>query len=60
MSLPISGQNNNSMAIVMIEATSIELVQKMPSEPLEKIIYWRKASSALSPSTMARTMGAIG
>ena len=34
--------------------------QKIASDPRDKIIDWRKASSALSPSTMASTRGAIG
>jgi hypothetical protein len=34
--------------------------QKIESEPWLKIIDWRKASSALSPMTMASTSGAIG
>ena len=34
--------------------------QKIESEPWLKIIDWRKASSALSPITMASTSGAIG
>ena len=43
-----------------MQATSTELFQKMVSEPLDIIIDWRKASSALSPSTIASTIGAIG
>ena len=44
---------------------SIKLVtspfdQKIASEPFDMIIDWRKASSALSPITMASTKGAIG
>ena len=34
--------------------------QKIDSEPFDMIIDWRKASSALSPITMASTSGAIG
>ena len=60
MSLPINGHSSKSKASVMITATSVEFVQKIVSDPLEKIIDWRKASSVLSPSTIARTMGAMG
>ena len=42
-----------------MQATSVELFQKIESEPLDIIIDCRKASSALSPSTIASTIGAI-
>ena len=34
--------------------------QKIESDPCDMIMDWRKASSALSPSTIASTSGAIG
>lgn len=54
------GQNSSNMARVMIVATNAELFQKMASEPLDIIIDCRKASSALSPRTIASTIEVIG
>ena len=56
----IIGQNNSNIASVMMLATRVELVQKIDNDPLDMIIDCRKASSALSPNTMASTIGAMG
>lgn len=60
MPAPITGQKSRRKANSMMQATSVEFVQKILKEPFDMIIDCLKASSALSPSTMANTMGAIG
>ena len=44
--------------VINVETSGFD--QKIFSEPWLKIMDWRKASSALSPMTIASTSGAIG
>src|SRR5262249_614240 len=53
------GRNSTMKPRPMIEPTSA-LEKNTPRPPPEASSDWRKASSALSPSTIARTIGASG
>src|SRR6476619_3140490 len=55
----ISGQNKAMSPRAMIVLTRL-LEKKTPSPPCEARSDCRNASSALSPSTIASTIGAIG
>jgi hypothetical protein len=44
----------------MVSVPAMPLLQKIATEPLDRIIDWRKAASALSPITIASTTGAMG
>src|SRR6202048_854568 len=54
-----SGNSKSTMAAMTRVAISV-LLKKIPSEPWDISIAWRKASSALSPITIASTRGASG
>jgi hypothetical protein len=44
----------------MTKTALIGLAKKIIGEPCDMMRLWRKADSAISPRTKARTMGAIG
>ena len=58
--LPMSGSTSKQRGRSPSGSRPAAFDQKIESEPWLKIIDWRKASSALSPMTMASTSGAIG
>src|SRR5438132_1973375 len=57
--LPISGDTNNQKERTTRTA-EMGRVKKISGDPWDIMRLWRKAASAISPSTRARTIGAIG